>query len=187
MLILFSITIAPTFVLLETSNTLHHQENMKFMQLRVAPILLLAANVCFTSSFIPSPTVQSLKSIKNVLSSSISNYETFGDAALSEETFTQYFASDEDEDQFRKRNSLPSWLTARAEQCGWKYPTLIQSRAISSILEGSDVIIQAQTGSGKTLAYLLPLLASIDPSRSSIQAVIVVPTRELGVQVARFA
>lgn len=159
---------------------------MKFMQLRVAPILFLAANVRFTSSFIPSPTVP-LKSIKNVLSSSISNYETFGDATLSEETFTQYFTSDEDEDQFRKRNSLPSWLTARAEQCGWKYPTLIQSRAISSILEGSDVIIQAQTGSGKTLAYLLPLLASIDPSRSSIQAVIVVPTRELGVQVARVA
>lgn len=47
-----------------------------------------------------------------------------------------------------------------------------------------DVILQSQTGSGKTLAFALPILAKVDASRSSVQAVIVTPTRELGQQVA---
>ena len=51
----------------------------------------------------------------------------------------------------------------------------------------NDVIIQSHTGSGKTLAYLLPLLARIDPTRSAVQGVVIVPTRELGVQVSRIA
>lgn len=103
------------------------------------------------------------------------NYKTFGDATLSDKKFAEHFPL------------LPDWLTARAEECGWQYPTLIQHRAIDATLDGNDVIIQSQTGSGKTLAYLLPLLSYINPSRSSIQGVIVVPTRELGVQVARVA
>lgn len=45
------------------------------------------------------------------------------------------------------------------------------------------MIIQSQTGSGKTLAYCLPIVSRIDASRSAIQAVIIVPTRELGLQV----
>lgn len=43
--------------------------------------------------------------------------------------------------------------------------------------------MQSQTGSGKTLAYCLPIVARIDATRSAIQAVIIVPTRELGLQV----
>lgn len=45
------------------------------------------------------------------------------------------------------------------------------------------MVLQARTGSGKTLTYALPLISKLDPSRSSIQAIIVVPTRELGLQV----
>jgi superfamily II DNA/RNA helicase len=52
-------------------------------------------------------------------------------------------------------------------------------------MAGKDVLIQAQTGSGKTLAYSLPILSCIDPCRSAIQAVIVVPTRELALQVTK--
>jgi len=51
------------------------------------------------------------------------------------------------------------------------------------IFDGKDVIIQSQTGSGKTLAYCLPIVSRIDATRSAIQAVIIVPTRELGLQV----
>ena len=51
------------------------------------------------------------------------------------------------------------------------------------IFSGKDVIVQAHTGSGKTLVFGLPILAQIDPTRAAIQAVIVVPTRELGLQV----
>ncbi len=55
--------------------------------------------------------------------------------------------------------------------------------SLQTILQGKDVVVQAQTGSGKTLVFALPILAKIDPKRAAIQAVIVVPTRELGLQV----
>lgn len=64
-------------------------------------------------------------------------------------------------------------------------PTLIQQEAIPRILAGEDVIAQSQTGSGKTLAYALPLLERIDPLLKKPQVVILVPTRELGVQVSQ--
>ena len=51
-------------------------------------------------------------------------------------------------------------------------------------MTGSDVVLQAKTGSGKTLAYALPLISKLNPSRASIQAIVVVPTRELGLQVS---
>jgi len=108
--------------------------------------------------------------------SRISSYETFGDAALSNETFEALY-SDE----------LPEWLIGRAAECGWMHPTLVQERALDAIFLGNDVVIQSQTGSGKTLSYLLPLFAKIDASRASIQALVIVPTRELGLQVARVA
>jgi superfamily II DNA/RNA helicase len=50
-------------------------------------------------------------------------------------------------------------------------------------LEGKDVILQGQTGSGKTLAYALPLLSKVDPNRSAVQAMVIVPTRELSLQI----
>ncbi len=53
--------------------------------------------------------------------------------------------------------------------------------------DNDDVILHAHTGSGKTLAYLLPTLCNVDPSRQVLQAVIIVPTRELGLQVVKIA
>ena len=63
----------------------------------------------------------------------------------------------------------------------------VAERSVVDNIEPRDVIIHAQTGSGKTLAYLLPLLSRIDVTRSAVQALIVVPTRELGLQVVRVA
>lgn len=51
-------------------------------------------------------------------------------------------------------------------------------------MDGKDVILQSQTGSGKTLVYALPILSRINADRRAIQAVVVVPTRELGLQVS---
>lgn len=62
-------------------------------------------------------------------------------------------------------------------------PTPIQSQAIPTLLDGRDVIAQAQTGTGKTLAFLLPILEKIDPNKKAIQALIVTPTRELAIQI----
>ncbi len=64
-------------------------------------------------------------------------------------------------------------------------PTPIQREAIPVILEGRDLIAQSQTGSGKTLAYALPVLERIDPALKKQQALILVPTRELGAQIFR--
>jgi superfamily II DNA/RNA helicase len=70
---------------------------------------------------------------------------------------------------------------------GYHCPTLVQQRSLDTILDGRDVLLHAQTGSGKTLAFLLPMLADVDPSRASVQGIVVVPTRELGLQVASVA
>ncbi|MGE8204884.1 DEAD/DEAH box helicase [Heyndrickxia sp. NPDC080065] len=66
---------------------------------------------------------------------------------------------------------------------GINEPTPIQSETIPLLLEGKDVIAQAQTGTGKTLAFLLPILEKIDTSNSNVQALIVTPTRELALQI----
>jgi ATP-dependent RNA helicase DeaD len=67
---------------------------------------------------------------------------------------------------------------------GFREPFPIQSEAIAPLLKGRDLIGQAQTGSGKTLAYALPMLQRIQPHSREIQGLVLVPTRELAVQVA---
>src|SRR6266851_3718321 len=62
-------------------------------------------------------------------------------------------------------------------------PTPIQADVIPLLLEGRDVMGQARTGSGKTLAFALPILERCDPTRQGIQALVLVPTRELAIQV----
>jgi ATP-dependent RNA helicase DeaD len=63
-------------------------------------------------------------------------------------------------------------------------PTPIQAQAIPLLLQGHDVLGQAQTGTGKTAAFTLPLLQQIDTERNDIQALVLTPTRELASQVA---
>ena len=70
------------------------------------------------------------------------------------------------------------------EDMGFEETTPIQTKAIPSIMEGKDIIGQAQTGTGKTAAFGIPLLEKIDPSNNSPQAIILCPTRELAIQVS---
>ena len=63
-------------------------------------------------------------------------------------------------------------------------PTPIQEKAIPHLMEGRDLVGQARTGSGKTLAFAIPLAERCDPSVRQIQALVLVPTRELAIQVA---
>lgn len=79
--------------------------------------------------------------------------------------------------------SLPSQLHRVLDAQGITKPTPIQAQAIPILLAGQDVIGQARTGSGKTLAFVLPLLESIDPALRGVQALVLVPTRELAIQV----
>lgn len=67
---------------------------------------------------------------------------------------------------------------------GFESPTPIQARAIPILLQGKDLIGQAQTGTGKTAAFALPLLERIAVDATHTQALVLVPTRELAVQAA---
>jgi ATP-dependent RNA helicase DeaD len=74
--------------------------------------------------------------------------------------------------------------TARAlARQGIETPTPIQAQAIPPLLAGRDVIGQSRTGSGKTIAFSLPLVERVDPSLRHVQALVLVPTRELASQV----
>ena len=70
------------------------------------------------------------------------------------------------------------------EDMGFEETSPIQTQAIPAVLEGIDVIGQAQTGTGKTAAYSIPVLQKINPDVKKPQAIVLCPTRELAVQVA---
>jgi ATP-dependent RNA helicase DeaD len=85
--------------------------------------------------------------------------------------------------QFTDLNLPEPILKAVVDQ-GYEQPSPIQAEAIPPLLEGRDLLGQAQTGTGKTAAFALPLLANIDPSNRAPQLLILAPTRELAIQVA---
>src|SRR5215210_7874453 len=68
---------------------------------------------------------------------------------------------------------------------GYERPTPIQEQTIPALLEGRDVMGQAQTGTGKTAAFGLPLLQYVDPEDPNPQAIVLTPTRELCIQVTQ--
>lgn len=77
------------------------------------------------------------------------------------------------------------------QESGYTTPSPIQAQIIPLMLEGRDVLGQAQTGTGKTAAFALPILSRIDLSRRALQVLVLAPTRELAMQVrdnfARYA
>jgi len=70
------------------------------------------------------------------------------------------------------------------EAIDYEYPSPIQAQSIPPLLEGRDLLGQAQTGTGKTAAFSLPLLSRIDLSKNKPQVLVLTPTRELAIQVA---
>ncbi len=79
---------------------------------------------------------------------------------------------------------LRSSVLKGVEQAGFKHPTHIQASVIRATLDGHDIIGQAKTGTGKTASFGLPLLHLADKA-TAMQALVLVPTRELAVQVAQ--
>jgi ATP-dependent RNA helicase DeaD len=68
---------------------------------------------------------------------------------------------------------------------GYEAPSPIQEQAIPPLLQGLDVIGQAQTGSGKTAAFGLPMIEHVDPDEPEVQGLVLTPTRELCIQVTQ--
>lgn len=69
---------------------------------------------------------------------------------------------------------------------GYEQPTPIQAAIIPEMLAGRDVLAQSQTGSGKTAAFALPILSKLDKAQRKPQVLVLAPTRELAIQVAKF-
>jgi ATP-dependent RNA helicase DeaD len=82
---------------------------------------------------------------------------------------------------------LPPVLRAASLRLNWTELMPVQTQTIPLMLEGLDVMVQSQTGSGKTGAFLLPTLHRIEAGLGAPQALVLVPTRELAVQVTRDA
>jgi ATP-dependent RNA helicase DeaD len=80
---------------------------------------------------------------------------------------------------------LADELLAAVHDVGYESPSPIQEQAIPLLLEGLDVIGQAQTGSGKTAAFGLPMLQYVDPTEHEVQGLVLTPTRELCIQVTQ--
>jgi ATP-dependent RNA helicase DeaD len=80
---------------------------------------------------------------------------------------------------------LSEELLAALRDVGYESPSPIQVQAIPSLLEGRDVIGQAQTGTGKTAAFGLPMLQQVRPGEEAVQALVLTPTRELCIQVTQ--
>lgn len=80
--------------------------------------------------------------------------------------------------------SLNSEILRAVAEMGFEEASPIQAQAIPAQLEGRDMVGQAQTGTGKTAAFGIPLLQKIDPENKHLQAVVLLPTRELAIQVA---
>ncbi|MBF6024650.1 DEAD/DEAH box helicase [Lysobacter niastensis] len=79
---------------------------------------------------------------------------------------------------------LPEPLLRALAEVGYESPSPIQAATIPPLMEGRDVLGQAQTGTGKTAAFALPVLARIDAAQHKPQALVLAPTRELAIQVA---
>jgi len=76
-------------------------------------------------------------------------------------------------------------ILAALRDVGYEAPSPIQEQAIPPLLEGRDVIGQAQTGTGKTAAFGLPMIQFADPDDEEVQALVLTPTRELCIQVTQ--
>ena len=79
---------------------------------------------------------------------------------------------------------LSSDVVKAITEKGYENPTDIQIEAIPVLLSGRDLLAQSQTGTGKTAAFSLPLVSALEHESNTTQALILCPTRELGIQVA---
>lgn len=87
---------------------------------------------------------------------------------------------------FQELGVMPA-ITEKLRAEGIVAPTQVQEQAIPAILQGANLLVQSPTGTGKTLAYLTPTLSQLDFGSKDLQALILVPSRELAVQVASLA
>ena len=82
-------------------------------------------------------------------------------------------------------DEIPQALRDACGRAGWSSLMPVQAKSLPYLLSGRDLMVQSRTGSGKTGAFVLPILDKVDPSAKVCQALVLAPTRELALQVAR--
>src|ERR1700693_3925054 len=89
------------------------------------------------------------------------------------------------ESKMQNFSELPisPYVQGRLSYAGFSLPTPVQAAAIPQALAGKDVLATAQTGTGKTLAFLIPIMEQLLQKNTSGTALVLVPTRELAMQV----
>ena len=83
-----------------------------------------------------------------------------------------------------EESGLDERIIRAVKEMGFESMSPIQQQAIPAVLEGKDIIGQAQTGTGKTAAFGIPVLQMIDPQVKGVQCIVLCPTRELAIQAA---
>lgn len=91
--------------------------------------------------------------------------------------------NEETDNSFGQFGLSPELMKA-IDEIGYESPSPIQQKTIPLLMQGKDIIGQAQTGTGKTAAFALPILENIEPKSNAVQAIVLTPTRELAIQVA---
>jgi ATP-dependent RNA helicase DeaD len=87
---------------------------------------------------------------------------------------------------FKEMNLKPELVSA-LEKNGFVTATEVQEKAIPELIKGRNLIVRAKTGTGKTAAFIIPMLQKINTSSREVEALILVPTRELALQITKFA
>ena len=105
----------------------------------------------------------------------------FDEMKVDEETGAKEQAQ---EDMEYENSGIDERILRAVKEMGFENMTPIQKQAIPILMEGRDVIGQAQTGTGKTAAFGIPMLQRIDENDRSLQGIILCPTRELAIQAA---
>ncbi len=83
-----------------------------------------------------------------------------------------------------EESAIDKRIIRAVTEMGYEEMTPIQQLAIPAVMEGRDIIGQAQTGTGKTAAFGIPMIQMMDPENTHIQGIIMCPTRELAIQAA---
>ncbi|MDI6742008.1 MAG: DEAD/DEAH box helicase [Smithella sp.] len=102
------------------------------------------------------------------------------------QTDTKAIAPDDSLPEISFEELTPEMREA-CNRAGWKTLVPVQAKSIPYFLAGHDMMVQSRTGSGKTGAYILPIIQKINAQQNVAQALVLVPTRELALQVSREA
>lgn len=79
--------------------------------------------------------------------------------------------------------NLKDSLIKSIYEYGFEYPSMIQIKAIPEVVKGDDIVVQSQSGTGKTATFVISVLQLIDETQNGVQGIIIMPTRELALQV----